>query len=99
VALNVTVVLLVPPAFNLRLASVRTAERPADGLGTNETIPAKPFVLVTVIVEVPVVPALSGPTVVGLALIVKSGITTTAMVTTNEAERIIVPSVPVTVTL
>lgn len=48
------------------------AVRPADGLAERLTAPEKPFWAVTVIVDVPEAPIITGPMEAGLALMVKS---------------------------
>ncbi len=49
------------------------ALRPDDGDAARVTAPLNPLIGATVIVEVPATLVLSGPMVVGLALMVKSG--------------------------
>ena len=51
---------------------LRVMLSPADGVAVSVTAPANPFWGVTVMVEVPEVLGLSGPTLAGLAEILKS---------------------------
>ena len=53
------------------------AERPRERESESVTVPVNPFIGEIVIVDVPVAPVPRGPTVVGLALIEKSGDRTT----------------------
>ncbi len=73
------------------------AVTPCEPLMAMLTIPVKPLTGTTVMVEVPEAPASRGPTVVGLALTVRSGRRLTMTTTTVEWVRL--PPVPVTVTL
>jgi hypothetical protein len=80
------------------LVELREQVRPVEGetVSDNVTVPVKPFVAATVIVEVPGVPTVT-LTVVGLAVTVKFGAAVTANATVVEWE--IDPLVPVTVTV
>jgi hypothetical protein len=93
VALTVRVVLFVRPDFSIKLVRPGVAVRPAEGFETSEIVPANPFRLVTVIVEVPVFPISNGPTVVGAAAMLKS-LTVTVIVPVVWTSA---PLVPVTV--
>ncbi len=53
------------------LVGRRVQANPTTGAAVRETVPAKPFTALTVMVEVPEVPVLTG-TLVGLAVIMKS---------------------------
>ncbi len=75
------------------LAGLTVAVTPAGGEVVSVTMPVKPLRGARAMVEVPEVPGLRGPTVLGLEEMVKS---TTATVTPTECTR--VPLVPVTMT-
>jgi hypothetical protein len=67
----------VPEVPRLTLVGVRVQDNPVEG-DTDDirlTVPVNPLIDVTVIVEVPAVPALTG-TLVGLAVTEKSGTAT-----------------------
>ena len=85
--------MLVPDPVMLAGVSVQVRPVAGDTVDTRLTVPLKPCRAVTVIVDVPAVPATT-VTLVGLAAIVKSW---TVKVTAAECDS--VPLVPVTVTV
>lgn len=84
--------------LRLMLVELRVQVNPVDGdtVSDNVTVPVKPFVAETVIVEVPAEPTAT-LTLVGLAVTVKFGAAVTVNVTVTEWESD--PLVPVTVTV
>jgi hypothetical protein len=90
----VSVELPEPPEVSVTLVALRDAVRPPeDGVVVSVTVPLNPPRLVRLMVELPLVPTIM-LTVVGLALIPKSG---TLMVTVTLWEREPVVAVIVTV--
>ncbi len=98
-ALAALAVRLDVPEPPVMLVGETDALRPAEGAVVRVTVPVNPPTGLTVIVEVPEAPALSGPTVVGLELMVKSGDEDADTVTVTLAVLDAEPLVPVTVTV
>ena len=94
--MRVAVELALPPAVRVRLAGLKVTVTPM-GMESelSATVPANPFMLFTVMVDVAVSPALT-LTLVGLAETLKSVI---VMLSVRLAERVLVKPVVVFVTV
>ncbi len=88
--------LLLPPAETVRLEGLSDSVRPeGEELAARLTVPKKPLTELTVIVEVPLEPAVMVREV-GFADMVKSGVALEVTVTETWAEWVRLPEVPVT---